>query len=211
MAQQKVITRFLKHVEPIAFIDKAKLMSSEMAPLSSIEALVLKMHLLIEHALTLAISKLAFEDLISDNFTFSNKLKVCQLLGIFYSPNGIQIANRIVKINRLRNKLAHDITFRELEIHSLFDIFPKDALETPIIGLDDFRKKKLMIMIVTSEIYTYIISSANARIVVNNELLNYPMDDKINDMIALILTPDVRDFDEILEIAKMVSPEAFNR
>lgn len=77
------------------------------------ELIILKAHLLIEYALNQFIQtcNLSNSDFEKMNFTFSNKIKIATLFGLFNSND--DLLNYITDLNRLRNQVAHKHEFDE--------------------------------------------------------------------------------------------------
>ena len=78
------------------------------------EIIILKCHLVVEYALNHLIIKVGKNRLDIDKarFTFSNKVKIAQLLGLFESKSD-ELKIFIDDLNKIRNQIAHRLSYDE--------------------------------------------------------------------------------------------------
>ncbi len=90
--------------------NKAKLFSDSFKELSDIESIIIRGHILIEHELNDAITRSISNpsEFKSEKFTFSQKTILCYMIGI-----GNRFKSEINTINKLRNQIAHTLSYDE--------------------------------------------------------------------------------------------------
>ena len=99
------------------FIESLEFHSKHFNHLSTIESLIIRGHILIEHDLNEAIKKCVLykEKYKADKFSFSQKIAIGSMLGITqYIEQEVQL------INKLRNQIAHSLTYEKDLLKILF-------------------------------------------------------------------------------------------
>lgn len=112
------------------------------------EIIILKCHLVIEYALNHLITKVGKNRLDIDKarFTFSNKTKIAQLLGLFERESD-ELKIFINDLNKIRNQIAHSLSYDEKLIEKICN-YPDSYDEKKWKNKSDFLK--VMIRIKTS-------------------------------------------------------------
>ncbi len=102
------------------------LISKHITNINDIELLILKGHLLVEYILNKYID--SFSDhgkrMEESKFTFSQKIHVCKILGLF-SADGDTLEEQILILNKIRNQIAHSLSFKRSLLNQLYKFHPK--------------------------------------------------------------------------------------
>lgn len=100
----------LKENETLEFKELAEIHAKNFKHLTEIESVIIRGHILLEHALNNAIAQsiLHKDEYQVDRFTFSQKVIIGYMLGM-----GITFKKEITAINKLRNQIAHSLKHEE--------------------------------------------------------------------------------------------------
>ena len=102
-----------------------------------IDNLIIKGHILTEHALNFYIEKLAIEKLDKDSrLTYTAKIEVAQVLGLFKKRKGLRLELRL--LNKLRNSIAHNLTYDDKIFNELLKSYTKLA-KLKANGLEEMK------------------------------------------------------------------------
>jgi len=102
-----------------------KIILKELDGINDLELLILKGHILIEFSLNKFISDLndGGIDVDKTNFSFYSKIYVAELLGLFKSKDHLKVS--IVDINKLRNQIAHKLSFDKKLLEKIIAVYIK--------------------------------------------------------------------------------------
>lgn len=113
-----------KQIQDIEF---ERFLYSEINSITDIQLLILKGVILIEYSLEKFISDSAISKVYNtENFTFSRKLKIAKILGLFFENKIDFLESQITNINKLRNQIAHQLTYDSKIIGELIEFYSKD-------------------------------------------------------------------------------------
>jgi hypothetical protein len=95
--------------------------------LNEIDIVIIKCHLLTEYSLNYYIETKSNnrEPIHKSRFSFSNKIKIAKLFGLFDSLNSKELETFINDINSLRNQVAHNLEYDPKLLEKLVE-YPKD-------------------------------------------------------------------------------------
>jgi hypothetical protein len=99
------------------------LLFSELDNITDLELLILKGHILVEYSLNKFINEVnnGGVDIDKINFTFHKKITIAEILGLFNKKDFLK--QSIVDINKLRNQIAHTLTYEEKLLKGLIKGF----------------------------------------------------------------------------------------
>lgn len=105
--------------------DFEELLNKQLNGIETIELMVLKGQILIAYSINKFIADTNESNLDIDKvgFTFSNKIKVAELLGLFNHNDRTKESINIV--NKIRNQIAHQLTFDDEKLQDLLKIYIK--------------------------------------------------------------------------------------
>jgi hypothetical protein len=93
-----------------------------------IDNLIIKGHILTEYSLNLYIDSKSIEKMDKGSkLTYSNKVEIAQILGLF--KNNAELKRELKLLNKLRNSIAHDLNY------------DKDAFKQFLIGYNKIKNK----------------------------------------------------------------------
>lgn len=129
----------------------AKFADNELDGIIDIQLLILKGHILVEYTLNCyleSISKAESSDFFAENFTFANKVKIANHFGQLGGKKE-NLIKELTLLNKLRNDIAHSLTYSEKHLEELFselkkknatDFFslPNQTLKDKLIGALSF-------------------------------------------------------------------------
>ncbi len=97
----------------------------ELNGIEDLELLILKGHILIEYSLNKFINDInnGGIDIDKTNFTFYSKISIAELLGLFKANDHLK--ESIVMVNRLRNQIAHNLSFDKSLLKKIISIYVK--------------------------------------------------------------------------------------
>jgi hypothetical protein len=132
---------------------------SNLMPISDIQLLIIKGHILIEYSLNKYISRCSSGsfDINSTSFSFFNTIQIADALGLFLESEPDTLKEQIKIISTLRNEIAHQMSFNKNEIKSLINTFLSDTTISNII------KKKKSDLDILKSIIVFICGQVNGR------------------------------------------------
>jgi hypothetical protein len=112
---------------------------------NDLDLYILKCHLIMEHELNKFIEVSTRQRLTMEvaNFTFSQKIKIATLLGAFDDEDAKSISSFLKEINKLRNHIAHKLTFDRDHLNKITD-FDTNYSDEKFGSAEIFYKKVLM-------------------------------------------------------------------
>jgi len=110
------------------------LLLKELDGIKDFELLILKGHILIEYSLNKYINEVndGGIDIDGKNFTFHKKITVAEMLGLFKMKGFLR--ESIIDINRLRNQIAHKLSFEEKITKGIIKVFVE--IDEPESGIE---------------------------------------------------------------------------
>jgi len=164
---------FLSHIEPLDSIDFPTFIKKHFHGIKNVDLTILKMHLIIEYALTVSIDKLSKEDVTKDNrLTFFQKVKVCKALGLFVGDHSLM--DQINDVNQIRNELAHTLDF-DKKILSKFYGYDRSKFKNEKAEVNQLK-------MTTYWVFGRIVGILNFMIDINNEIVKTPLRDVLSEV-----------------------------
>jgi hypothetical protein len=110
-----------------------EMISKHLHGLKSLELIILKGHLLVEYALSRYIDVLSQHKNTIDElrFTFTQKLEILKILGFISMSDewDLELLEQLKTLNKIRNEIAHSLTFDRKMLDQLFKYHPKELEE----------------------------------------------------------------------------------
>lgn len=94
----------------------------ELSSISDMQLLILKGHILVEYTLNCfleAISKSDDPNFFKENFSFAHKIQIVKHFGPLLHGNAV-LVKELTLLNRLRNNIAHSLSYDEKHLVELF-------------------------------------------------------------------------------------------
>lgn len=112
---------------------------------NELDLCLIKCHLLIEHSIIFFINKQSKSDVKVEKmrFTFSQKVKICEILGLFNGEKGKIIKHFLEEINSIRNQIAHNLAYDRSSLEKLLNIDINDKSRSISINKHDTTRDKL--------------------------------------------------------------------
>src|SRR5258708_9990276 len=104
------------------------LILSQLKGISHIDLLIIKGHILIEYAMNKFIDDFSEHNksIEDTRFTFYQKVQICKILGLFFIKENDELEIEIIALNKLRNEIAHKLTFTRETLETLFKYHPDE-------------------------------------------------------------------------------------
>lgn len=108
----------------------AKHFAANFRHLTEIEGIIIRGHILIEYELDLAIEQTVVEkkQYKSEKFTFSQKVMIANMVGV-----ALRYKSEISALNKLRNQIAHTLSYDDKYAHSIIKEMSKKYPEILVI------------------------------------------------------------------------------
>lgn len=115
-----------------------ELILREITPITDMQLLILKGHILVEYAMNKFIDDCTDKsfDVYKENFQFSHKIKLSKALGLFSGSRFPYLENAILIFNKIRNSIAHYLKHDEAELGRLILIYKKPLIDLTLINED---------------------------------------------------------------------------
>lgn len=112
--------------------------------ITDIQLLILKGHVLIEYSLNKFIKDCSeIDDKELDEFTFYKKIKLAKMLGLFWKLKKDNLEKKVLDINRLRNQIAHDLSYDKKLIEKLIGYYLDDSDFSHLIKIENSELENL--------------------------------------------------------------------
>src|SRR5580700_8136058 len=106
----------------------SKLLLEQVKGATHVDLLIIKGHILVEYVMNKFIDTFSKHNQAAQDirFTFYQKIHVCKILGLFYSNESDRLEQQVLILNKLRNEIAHKLSFKRSLLEDLFRHYPDE-------------------------------------------------------------------------------------